>query len=733
MQGCRTSSRASFAAAVVATTVVAGLAGPPTAGAQSPPTGVFSSPFAEPTIDGRRTDLKCIRRAPRPGREPSGALYTPYWDCKPAAVSSNVTAITNRLVYWNGLEGTENINGLIAGEFGTVAVNDQSRRLDLNPGNPPGSSWTRPTPVDGGANPPPRGNPDKEFLGVPNELGQRLDPAYNDGALFCADQTFLPDGTILAVGGSTYKNDPPVGAGNLTAGPLEVQGARNSRIYDPRSNRWFQAPRMNYGRWYPTLVTLGDRGGQRGDSFVASGVKNLLKVYDKPQEPFPQPGDPDFPPANVTANRSGDNVQETEVRDRTSGRWQVQGPRESQDPSDRPLPLYPRLHLLPNGHVYYNAGGQTFNPAGESYNEALWNVAAAFDPAARRWNDLGVPGTTPEGVPDPAVGFRGSTFSVMLPLKPNPDGSYTRARFLTAGGVLGTTPGAYVAIPNSRIDSVDTAESSPASPSGRLSSQATGPLNEGRWYGSGTLLPTGEVLATSGASNDEVVAPGLEQAVKRTEIFNPATGQWRRDAEANRIRTYHNTAVLLPDARVLVAGHAPLPFAYGRNFVPQDPENPTRPYAGGTAPNQPSSQNDGRDPTMEIYTPPYLRNGQPQPSAPHTPGCQPHYGGTMDIDVGYSAASAKSVALVRNPSTTHVIDGDQRTVELPIVRRNGRVVTVRRPPNANVAPPGPYMLFVNRETADGLVPSKARQLFVGVPGCQDGDGGDDDHDHGDDD
>jgi hypothetical protein len=704
----------------VAVAVAAGWPGG--AGAQDPApiTGAFSAPFAEPTIAGVRTDMKCIRRPPRAGLEPSGPLYTPYWDCKPAAVSSNVTPLPNRIVYWNGLEGTENINAGIAAEFGTVAVNDQSRALDLDPSNPFASRWSRPSPVDGGANPPPAGSPDKEFVGVPNEIGRKLDPAWNDGALFCADNNFLPDGRVLATGGTTYKNDPPLLPGETSApGPLELQGARNSRVYDPRTNTWQQTPKMNYGRWYPTIVTLGARGGRTGDTFVASGVKNLLKAYDKPAEPFPAPGDPDFPPPNVTANRTGDNVQETEVRDHDSGVWEVQGPKASQDPSDRPLPLFPRLHLLPNGHVYYNASGQVFNPAGESYNEALWNVAAAFDPATRRWNEIGVPGTAPDGLPSATAGFRGSTFSVMLPLRPDATGAYRRASFLTAGGILGTTPGTYLAITDSRIDTVDTGAATTASPSGTLTSRATGTLNQPRWYSSGTLLPTGEVLATSGAREDEVVAPGFETPVQQAEIFDPETNTWRRDATANRLRTYHNTAVLLPDARVLVGGHAPISFAYGRNMVPQDPQNPTRPYAGGVqgAYNQPSSKNDGRDPTMEIYTPPYLRTGRQQPSAPRTSLCHPQYGGTMELELSHPASEAQSVVLVRNPAVTHVVDGDQRTVELPIVGRSGNRVVVRRPPNANVAPPGPYMLFANRRTADGPIPSRAAQVFVGPDAC----------------
>ena len=684
-------------------------------------TGAFSQPFAEPTINGTRTDYKCIRTEPPEGRAPQGPFWRPWWECKPTAGSLNVTPIHNRLAYWNALESTENVNGINGGEYGAVGQNDQTRRLDLNSINPFQSTWARPTPVDGGANPPPRGNPDKEFLLIPDELGQQLDPPWNDGSLFCADNNFLPDGRVVGVGGSTYKNDPPLTGGDgVPTGALEVQGARNTRVYDPWTNRWTQTPKMNLGRWYPTLVTLGSRGGRAGDTFVASGVKNLNKYYDEnPQGP----GDVEEPPR---FNRSGDNVQETEIRDWETGQWQVQGPLEAQDPSDRPLPLYPRLHLLPNGHVYYNAAGQVFNPNGGSYNEALWNIAAAFDPATKRWNDVGVPGTGSD-VP----GFRGSTMSVMLPLKAE-NGVYRRARFLTAGGILGTTPGTYVAVANSRIDTVDTGAATTASPSGTLTSEETGPLNGGRWYPQGTLLPTGEVLATSGARNDETLVPGSEIAVKYAEIFNPETKTWRRDAEANRLRAYHNTAVLLPDARVLVGGHAPLPGGNNfRNLVPQDPENPTRPYGGGTPYNQPSSHNDGRDPTFEIYTPPYLRTGQPQPSAPQASRCWSSYGGYEEIELPHDASSVDSVVLVRNPSVTHIVDGDQRNVELPIVGRSGNRVFVRRPPNANIAPPGPYMLFVNRRTSDGLIPSKSKQVFVGMQECpptsvSDGDDDDDD-------
>ena len=46
--------------------------------------------------------------------------------------------------------------------------------------------------------------------------------------------------------------------------------------------------------------------------------------------------------------------------------------------------------------------------------------------------------------------------------------------------------------------------------------------------------------------------------------------------------------------------------------------------------------------------------------------------------------------------------------------RTAGSVTVAVPGNT-VLPPGPYLLFVNRGTPKGEVPSVARQLFLGGP------------------
>lgn len=598
--------------------------------------GSFSKPFVEPDIAGKPSTDKCIQNQ-------DGSF-----DCKPAAGSVSILA-NGKILYWNALEGTENVKTGIAAEFGKYSVNDQSRLLDLGDGNP---SWSKPTPNDAGANP--DGN-ENEVL-VP---GDSSTETYNDGALFCADLNALADGRIIAIGGTSYYSEP--GNDALPYGVAELEGLKNARIYDPETSTWTQTGSMHYGRWYPTLVTLGD-----GSMFVASGVTKLIKpLY--PNRPMD----------------SGTNVKQTETYDPVTGKWTYNGAG-----GDRSLPLFPRLHLLPDGHVFYNAAGQDFNPSGQSYDEPLWNFTASYDPAKKTWTDLGVP-----GIGTLAPGFRGSTFSIMLPLKPDAKGRYERADFLTAGGVLGTTPGSYLAVPSSSITTVDTSGGEET-----MATHETGSLNESRWYSTGVALPTGQVLAFSGANRDEVVGPGTGFPVQTAEMFDPATETWTQLAAATRARTYHNTAVLLPDGRVLVGGHAPISTLYGAN----------RTLPGGFSPN------DGRDPTFEIYSPPYMFWG-PRPAITSAPSGLA-YGDTFTVKTDTDASRITSVTLVRNPTLTHLVDADQRTVELPVVARRGKSLVVAAPPNGNVAPPGPYMLFVNEKTDKGLVPSASRQVFVTAGG-----------------
>jgi hypothetical protein len=89
--------------------------------------------------------------------------------------------------------------------------------------------------------------------------------------------------------------------------------------------------------------------------------------------------------------------------------------------------------------------------------------------------------------------------------------------------------------------------------------------------------------------------------------------------------------------------------------------------------------------------------------APATVG----YAAPLQIDTP-DAASIRKVALIRLGAVTHSVDMDQRYVPLAFTAGSGSL-TATGPANANIAPPGPYMLFV--VDAAG-VPSVARMVSV---------------------
>lgn len=584
-------------------------------------------------------------------------------DCLPPGVTM-VNLPDGRVLYWSALDGTGDPKLQALLEGGDLVRDAQSRVVRLDSTSPQSSSWQTPTPS--GAAFPATAEPPL----IPG-ANNKNDPS-TDSSLFCSDQALLPDGKVVAFGGTDYYAEPRIAPG---LGLIELEGIKLAKEFNPATNTWRPLGQMHFGRWYPSKVTLPD-----GRIFIASGVTKLIKpVY--PDRPFD----------------SGGNVRQTETFDPATGQFAL-----NPSTADKTLPLYPRLHLLPNGRVFYGAAGQAFNPVGQSYDEALWNVASVYDPADQRWRDLGIPGTNlgqilKAGVNALALpGFRGSSFQQMLPLRP----PYTAASFVTAGGVLGTSPGSYVPTSSTRIDRVETAGSSREA----LTTFSAGNLSRPRWYGTGVSLPTGQVLITSGGDVDHVVLPGVEAPIRQVEMFTPNAdltgGSWQKMATAKQGRTYHNNAMLLPDGRVLIGGHDPIPALYTKQM--------TLP----TVPGIREFANNTKDASFEIFSPPYLFWG-----ARPTIGGMPKelgLGRTVSVPTP-EAMDIQSVTLVRNTASTHLIDGDQRTVELAITARSPGRLEVAVPANRAVLPPGPYMLFVNKRSDKGPIPSVATQVQISAP------------------
>jgi hypothetical protein len=111
---------------------------------------------------------------------------------------------------------------------------------------------------------------------------------------------------------------------------------------------------------------------------------------------------------------------------------------------------------------------------------------------------------------------------------------------------------------------------------------------------------------------------------------------------------------------------------------------------------------------LQIYSPPYLFWGR----RPVITGVNPQVrtGQILTVRVD-KPAEISSVRMLRNTSLTHLVDADQRNVELQIVGRTADAVQVRIPGNTYL-PPGPYLLFAHRQSGRGEIPSVARQVFV---------------------
>jgi hypothetical protein len=600
-----------------------------------------------------------------------GGLDTPAcWEadggrleCKPVAQAMGMLP-DGRVFYYSGLEGQENA---APGPSSSDMRDSPSRLLDLRTGTP---QWTTPTtPTGGAANPDtgagvPGGNPGAAvagLAGVPGRPGDGLvgsawgtaggpemaptaapdDPEANDGDMFCGDIASLGDGRLLIMGGGDWYNEPGLPAGNDTpgAGLPEVEGLRSARIFDPLTSTFSPTGNMKYHRWYPGSVTLPD-----GKVLVVGGATKRIK------------------------NTQASHVRRTETFDPATGQFteNYSGPG-----SETSLPLSPRLHLLPDGKVLYPAAGQSWAPFGAAADEALYGMLQLYDPASSTWEVRG----------PHLLGNRDGAASVLLPLDP----PYDRATVLTFGGALGPPPGGDAGVPLSTLLRVDA--------DGRFSEKLTRfNMLESRWNPSAVGLPDGTVLAVGGATTSDTTVPGTGLPVRTVELFDLRTEAWYGMARISRDRTYHHAAVLLPDGRVLLGGHAP----------------PASPARGGDL-GRPFPNNE-RDPSFEIFTPHYLFRGE-RPIIRHVQAGI-RWGETFELETR-QALSTDSVVLIRLGSPQHIIDSDQRTVRLDYTRRSGRLA-VKAPPNGAIAPPGYYYLFLNLQTRRGPIPSMARVVRIGT-------------------
>jgi hypothetical protein len=197
--------------------------------------------------------------------------------------------------------------------------------------------------------------------------------------------------------------------------------------------------------------------------------------------------------------------------------------------------------------------------------------------------------------------------------------------------------------------------------------QSTSSMSIARRQFNLTILPDGKLLASGGSGGFGFDNQNLP--VYPSEMWDPATGKWTTMDSVTVYRGYHSTALLLPDGRVLSAGGE---------------------QTGASA---------------EIYSPPYLFKGA-RPTTTSGPSSVKY--GQVFLVATPDAANISQVTWIRLGSVTHSFNQNQRLNHLQFAQTTGGL-NITAPANANLAPPGHYMLFLVNSNG---VPSVARIIQI---------------------
>ena len=202
-----------------------------------------------------------------------------------------------------------------------------------------------------------------------------------------------------------------------------------------------------------------------------------------------------------------------------------------------------------------------------------------------------------------------------------------------------------------------------------------------------TVLADGTVLATGGNSSGAGLVD-LNHGVYAGELWNPATGTWKTLAAEQVTRQYHSTALLLAGRARAVRRRRHLRHLRQRRLPGQE-----RPGVHAPVPVQ--------DRRLRRARAPADRSRRRPPASPTGPASR---------STRPTPPAIRKVALVRLGAVTHSVNMEQRYVPLTFTAGAGSL-TATAPANANIAPPGVYMLFL--VDAAG-VPSVAKMVTVGV-------------------
>ena len=399
---------------------------------------------------------------------------------------------------------------------------------------------------------------------------------------------------------------------NAANGLTNWAGTLTNFTFSPLDEAWAKQPNMVRGRWYPTVTQLADNR-----VIITSGMDETGSGAVTNQVEL-------FTPSS---NKMGIGTMRAVGLHNSSG-------------------LYPLQFLLPSGQVL----------------EAGPSAASSYQMSTSTWNWSPLPRMKGDHY------YLGNGVSYSDASGLDASGATITQTIMVAGGynyVAANSPQNAPLAGNEWLDGFN--------PSGGWNTypQWTVP----RHNANTVILPDGSMLTVGGNKG----LYGYEEALFVPELYtkpiSDKTGTWKQVAPHAIQAAYHSTAVLLPDATVMLSQDD---MDYGAQAAFQH--------------------------KVQVYSPPYLFKGA-QPVITQAPATLT-YG--QSFSVVTDRGGMTGAMLVAPGATTHGNDMHQRAIKLkvtPLV--NG--LSAQIPSSSALVPPGNYMLFI-LDTAG--VPSVARFVQV---------------------
>ena len=314
--------------------------------------------------------------------------------------------------------------------------------------------------------------------------------------MFCSGHAFLHDGRLLIAGGDRErtvfepKRDFVIKELNI------VKSNEDSDVLSHSGN-------MEFGRWYPTCMTLPD-----GKILIFGGKKRIFGG-EEPNTDIDTFDPPDGILKVGTTHTSVDNLHYGGAS-------------------------YPFIILLPSGKIFIHVFFKTTFLDSQTF--AFENVELKNVHSIER-----------------TYGRQGTC--VLLPLSPHSRPAY-KAQIMVIGGGGNKFTGPST----NTCEKLDTSKSSNLSD---LQWEKVAPMKSARVMPDSVLLPDGKILIMNGGSAG--TADTSYSPVYEVELYDPETNTWENMASMKYPRLYHSVALLLPDGTVMTAGTDPIwnPIPFG--------------------------------------------------------------------------------------------------------------------------------------------------------------------------